>query len=357
MMLLAPHLSVGEEHAVQAREDLETASLLADCGPITRHEDNCIITIQIAYCAWYRNYLVQFFDYQDINTRQAVIRTIGILAARNNSDKSSGSLRHVGYALLRRATRAREESVRLTAIRAIRHLRTDATASAELNELVSDSSRSGLAEAIETICCFGLQQDSLVRLMMDDPDTDVRVRTVQALGRIGDKSLRTRSALEKGLADTKWEVRLASIEALDRIGAPIMASTVAGLEKCLADPHNGVRMHAILALRKMGCDVAVGIEELMRNLDDRNIGVRLFALQELANLGHKSWRAVPRLCKLLGDEDLMIRAETARTLGSIGMVSVAAIPKLRAALKDKSITVRLEAKMALDRIEAEANDQ
>lgn len=78
-----------------------------------------------------------------------------------------------------------------------------------------------------------------------DPHPRVRRRAVEALGRLGDR--RATSALTQGLRDPAWEVRLACLHALVKLGAG-----TAPLARATRDGHPPVRRAAAEALAAHG---------------------------------------------------------------------------------------------------------
>lgn len=114
-----------------------------------------------------------------------------------------------------------------------------------------------------------------------------------------------RAAIERALADERWETRHAALDALARAGQGVVWD---GAHELLAprraDPHPNVRRQALRATRRLGAPVAA--EELAPLARDPFGGVRLELCEALAGLPEE--RAAELLLELAADADARVRA-------------------------------------------------
>jgi len=138
-------------------------------------------------------------------------------------------------------------------------------------------------------------------------DEDVRMRAVEALGKIGDP--RAVEPLIAALKDQDERMRKWAAEALGQIGDP---RAVEPLIAALKD--QDVRMRAVEALGKIGDPRAV--EPLIAALNDRDERVRKWAAEALGKIGDP--RAVEPLIAALRDQNRDVRRASVWALGEIG---------------------------------------
>ncbi|HET9265014.1 MAG TPA: PQQ-binding-like beta-propeller repeat protein, partial [Vicinamibacterales bacterium] len=217
----------------------------------------------------------------------------------------------------------------------------------------------------------------LLRRLLNRPDEDLHVVTLEIIRRIGppaipllvdllrDERVSIRAsaadalidlaphtewiqpALRRALSDQDPVVAGDAARALAALGHRASPS-VGALVKTLSHEDPYVRVYAAEALASIGPKAAAATKELARALSDPTPGVRWAACEALAGIGPAAASAVPQLIEALDDEFLYVRIFAAGALGSIGPKARTAREALSAAANDP--TLRSEAEWALNRI-------
>ena len=169
--------------------------------------------------------------------------------------------------------------------------------------------------------------------VLDDPDTDVRMRVAEAMGKIGDE--RAMEPLIKALADPDADVRARVSEAMGKIGDK---RAVEPLIEALGDYDADVRVRVTEALRKIVDEHS--IEPLIKALDNHKQYVSESVSELLVKMGTP---AVEPLVKALSYNT----QEVPQVLGKIG---AAAIEPLIKVLNDSDTSVRMNAAEILEKI-------
>jgi len=175
--------------------------------------------------------------------------------------------------------------------------------------------------------------------LIKDKDSSIRSKSAEALGEIRDKR-----AVEPLMAIIKDEdswVRMAVAEALGKIKDP---KAVDALISALKDEDSWVKIRAIEALMAIRDKKAV--DPILSTLKDKNSSVRTKSAEALGIL--KDPKAVPDLIKSLKDSEADVRMRSAEALGKIG--DKRAIDPLIEGLKDEDWTVRLRSAEALGKL-------
>lgn len=203
--------------------------------------------------------------------------------------------------------------------------------------------RTRRARAAETLGRLRHQAavDGLLPLL-DDPDPDVRVVAVRALGRIGDPSVApallgtlygphavppsvvvlaltalgpgARRLIAAGLDSPQPLVRAAAVEALGATGATGWETRIA--LALTTDPHPEVQIRAARALGALGTS-REALEPLLHALDaGRPASLRSVAAGALGRLGDPG--VAGRLGELLGDPAPRVAATAARSMARLG---------------------------------------
>ncbi len=214
-----------------------------------------------------------------------------------------------------------------------------------LADLLQALSHDGPFERVQSAMLQGrmVRPSETVRSLLDllnDPDRDVRVVAITALGEYGGEAHRTlpllRTVLKDiALRDSEESVRAAAVRAVLQVG-PQPGSEVAGLVQSLQDELAAVRFHAAIALGEFGREAEPAIPGLIQIcLRDPDPGVRVEAAVALWKIDHnKAPLAIPTLIKALGDPNELICWIAADCLGQIGAPeAIPAIPALRETLK------------------------
>jgi HEAT repeat protein len=157
--------------------------------------------------------------------------------------------------------------------------------------------------------------------LLADNDASVRVRAVEALGRIGPAAV---EHLVKALGDPDTRVRQLTTKVLGQIGE---ARVVAPLLDALRDPR--LSSQAAFALTKMG---ATAVEALVAALRDRDPNVRWHAARILGHIGDR--RALPELERLAREDHAaithspMMEELGTRPVGTVAMSARKAVERI-----------------------------
>jgi len=201
-----------------------------------------------------------------------------------------------------------DPAVRSSALRALRELRLPA-ASASAAAALSCSDATVRREAVGVLGWLK-QTDALPalsRLVVDDPDAEVRRAATGALGMADGRPDAALPALLAALRDEAWPVREEAATTLAKLRQP---AAQAALQAAMADAFWQVRLRAARALGRL-----------------------------------KNAQALPVLQAALGHAIANLRKEAAIALGEIA--DPAAVPALRTAATDPDPEVRKAARLAL----------
>jgi len=215
----------------------------------------------------------------------------------------------------------------------------DSRAVKPLTELLGDQAAYVRECAAETLGQIGDPRavKPLVSLL-DDPDAHVRLQAKEAVAQIG------KPAITALVAQLKHESRLVrgnAVAALAQIADP---RVVTPLVRMLGDLDRFVQNLALVALVGLG---EMGTEHLEAALRNKNPGVRQNATKALGMIGDV--RAVDYLIPMLKDPEPVIRAAAAEALGNIG--DSRAFAALSTSLADENAFVRAHTKDALQKLE------
>ncbi|WP_197040130.1 fumarate reductase/succinate dehydrogenase flavoprotein subunit [Mycobacterium sp. URHB0044] len=119
-----------------------------------------------------------------------------------------------------------------------------------------------------------------IRTLIADPDPLVRAAALSALG-TGAFPETDLAAIERGLAESAWQVRQGAVRALAGVGTAV---AVAPLTRALRDPHLDVRKAAVLSLTRWAPTDVAAREALHAALEDVDADVRAYARQALATV-------------------------------------------------------------------------
>lgn len=223
--------------------------------------------------------------------------------------------------------------------------------------------------AARTLVSMGEPAVEELIIALDHPAWDVRLRTAETLGQIGDP--RAVKPLVRLLDDPDPHVRMQAKEAIAKIGKPAIGTLVTQLKhesrlvrgnavaalaqirdpravkplvRVLGDLDRFVQNLALVALVGLG---ETGTEQLEAALRNKNPVVRQNATKALGMIGDV--RAVGYLIPMLKDPEPPIRAAAAEALGNIG--GSRAFTALSTSLADENAFVRANTKDALQKLE------
>jgi HEAT repeat protein len=200
--------------------------------------------------------------------------------------------------------------------------------------------------------------------LLKDPDRDVRVRVLTALGNFGGQAHRVMPALRLALKETALEdddefVRIRAAHALLQVG-PEPDSEVAGLIDSLQNELEVLRFHAAVALGNLGRTARSAVSALIHTaLWDEDPAVRVEAAVSLWKIERKGPLVIPVLSEALAAENELICWMAADALGQIGPEAREAVPALRRALQRdfKVSLIKTGVILALERIDPQAKEE
>src|SRR5262245_7460215 len=209
----------------------------------------------------------------------------------------------------------------------------------------------------------GRSLNQWVRALNGD-DAPTRRRAIFAMGAMGAAASEAVPALAKlMLEDPDREIRNEAALALSKMD-PASAAVVSQLGQALNDPEAAVRMNATMALfrlkKEASSTVPRLIEELKKVENHTNLNTFTFTLQELTalTLGRASAGtadAVPALMEALQAADkVSLRKAIVRALGDVGPEAKAAVPALRKLLSTRNADLRETVEESLRSIEGDA---
>ena len=178
---------------------------------------------------------------------------------------------------------------------------------------------------------------ALIRALNDE-NSEVRWRSVYALGTFGPDAKRAVPALIETLNDEKMAI--STIESLGKIG-PAARKAVPALSAMLHHDDEDLRKWVALSLGQIGPEAKVAVPELVSMFDNGDTDTRRFVVRALGLIGPGAAGAVPALIRALEDEDdgsvfstynlgLMgpVKREAIIAIGRIGPAAKDAIPHL-----------------------------
>jgi HEAT repeat protein len=197
--------------------------------------------------------------------------------------------------------------------------------------------------------------------LLKDPNRDVRVRVLTALGNFGGQAHRVLPALRLALKKTALEdddefVRTEATRALLQVG-PEPDSEIAGLVDSLQNELEVVRFHAAVALGNLGRNARPAVPTLIHTaLWDADPAVRVEAAVALWKIERSGPLVIPVLTEALEADNEMICWMAADALGQIGPEAREAVPALRQALhRDFKVSlIKKGVLLALERIDPQA---
>src|SRR5262245_26201766 len=147
--------------------------------------------------------------------------------------------------------------------------------------------------------------------LLKDPDRDVRLRVVTALGHLAGQVRQFLPALHAALKDAALHdgdesVRTQAVHAVLE-GGPQPASEVAALVDALRDELDVVRFHAVMVLGNVGPEARPAVPALIHAaLRDGDPAVRVGAAMALWKIEGKEPLVVPALVKALEDANELV---------------------------------------------------
>jgi HEAT repeat protein len=194
-------------------------------------------------------------------------------------------------------------------------------------------------------------REALGALIKDltDPRARVRVAALEALEKLGDRAAPSLPAVIRATADPNVFVRWAAARTLGVLAPRAPERGVPALTRRL-DPSEdlSVQLAAATALQQYGRDARPAIPALIRALPEGgDDDVRLAAYDALDHAVADTPEALAAMARGLSDPNATIRAKAATVLGHIGPAARSTLPQLRKALFDSNDDVRRAASSAI----------
>lgn len=197
---------------------------------------------------------------------------------------------------------------------------------------------------------------NFARVLVKEPDENVRVRIVEAFADLGEAAADAVPVLMKQFKQEGAELRDKLVRAFGKIPCPERGAAVA---LGLTDPDPQVRDTAGSAVVEIGTDAVPILPAICKALADpewdgmndfltaNGFDRRQLLLQALGALGTKAEPTLPTLVKLLNEDKERFVCYLIETLAAIG---AAAIPALKKAARHRDDDIRQAAEAALTRV-------
>jgi HEAT repeat protein len=215
-------------------------------------------------------------------------------------------------------------------------------ASEWMKMLINDSRPKARRIALTALEVIGPKADrvlaTLIYVMSEDKDAELRREVAQTLGRMGEDARGAVKALMRVLGDDKdGLVREAAARALGAM-APHSRNAVGDLGKALDDKHPGTRAAAAAALKDLAAEAksalpnAIAALKAHKGKDDGPTRIYLAKLVGLLAADAKA--AIPVLGETVGDtgDDPRVREAAAEALGRFGQDAESTVKQLGAAV-------------------------
>jgi HEAT repeat protein len=194
--------------------------------------------------------------------------------------------------------------------------------------------------------------------LLKDPDRDVRLRVIMALGNFGGQAHRVLPVLRSALKETAAKdyddsVRNRAAHALLQVG-PEPDTQVAGLIDSLQNELEVLRFNAAIALGNLGRHARPAVPALIHTaLWDEDHAVRVQAAMALWKIDRAEPLVIAALTDALANDNELICWMAADALAQIGPEAQRAIPALQQALRRpyKIALVKKSIALALRRID------
>lgn len=183
--------------------------------------------------------------------------------------------------------------------------------------------------------------------LLNDPDRDVRLQTLDVLEELGPFLEPIAPAIVKSLSDPAPFVRWAATRTMGK-AAPLSARTaIEPLARLTGDQDLDLCLAAATALEHYGPLSAPVLPVLISRLKATDAELRLAIIRAIVGVGRGATPAIPALTATVADPDARVRKAAAQALGNFGGQARSAIPALEAAANDTNIDVRKAASDAI----------
>jgi HEAT repeat protein len=197
----------------------------------------------------------------------------------------------------------------------------------------------GQAETSDFDALVACRSQSVPTLIdaLNNPDENIRIIAIAALGEIGIPAASAVPALKTALTDKSVEVRLITVNALEKIRKRAIPTLILALE----DKDEEVRQAATNALVKIGKPALPG---LIKALETGSWQSRLYAAVVLGEMQSNAKQAIPAMIRTFG-KSLVEESDVCpySFYFTLKDINTDILPELNNALKDKDWKVRVGA--------------
>lgn len=153
--------------------------------------------------------------------------------------------------------------------------------------------------------------------LLSSPDSALRTKSAQSLGRIGPSAWKAAPELEDTMQASDTLLRMAAAESLFRINGN-QSISVQVFRQALKDPSVNIRWKASKALGRISAGAAPAVPDLILALtEDPEKVVRIAAAQALGRIGPPARTAIDPLRAAERDPDALVRSTAAQSLWRI----------------------------------------
>jgi HEAT repeat protein len=193
-----------------------------------------------------------------------------------------------------------------------------------LGRAIRDGDRAVRSSAADALVRAGKNGVEPLAKALEDPDEEVRLTSVRALRRLKSDAVGALTQLGKTLKDGNTNVCGEAAEVLAGLGKPAVALLIEGLKHDGGVQHDNAHTHicAAKALGKIGPDAKEAVPALQNALKDSNIIVRHEAVTALGNIGPDAKPAFPAIVELIRGKKIN-RAKGVEALKKIDLDAVA----------------------------------
>ncbi len=216
----------------------------------------------------------------------------------------------------------------------------------ELGAALRDKNARVRAQASEALGLLGSAALPELTLALTNPDLDVRLDALRALGLLLADSRQTVPVLVNALKDDNEKIRAAAAQSLGRIGQQAK-DALPGLVNAVMDQKRAVQIEAFNAVLRIS---ALNNSSVLKELTQINDRGRWAGAHLQKQFGPKPQAAVKPLTQMLGSPNSALRLGAVLSLRELGPLAKEALPPLRRLLKDPDKVVRLGVAMTLPQI-------
>lgn len=186
---------------------------------------------------------------------------------------------------------------------------------------------------------------------LDDPDSRVRLRTVQIAEQLGQFSSEMTASMVRALYDHDFNVRFAAAQSLKQLEW-VSDKVITTLLNTLSDSDPRMRSWSAESLGQLGQTRKEVVTGLLGVLNDDDSEVRRAAVESLGQLGQANDKVITALLYSLHDDDVGVCSAAAESLGKLGQATDKVITALLHSLHSKENSLRYKAAQSLGQLKS-----